>query len=500
MVLMVLFSLSFLKLTVLAQTPKFNTGSVMDPRFAKEPDFTGRTLLFADGRDVINTWGLMTFGITPLKKMYDIPDLGFTIKCCVPLKDGSWDVYGYNYDKGTVRLTANAKNPDAFWSISRTHTIDGLKYDKPVEVYKSPFGAWKHFCVILHNTDDGSLLALKSGRDKDGFSVHSFTSSDGQEWKDYKNNPVLLDGDSYGGLYSPILKKYVFFGKAMQLHENTINDFNIGQRRVLSLRTSEDGFHWIPDIPQIWHGERKGDYGPYIPDEYLITPDEMDPPDLQFYRGQGFSYKGRCYMMQLNYAPSPMEVNKFGEVTGFQGDKGRKGPKHVPQVDTEWWISRDGVQWERPFRGLGASKVLDEGQMNLISHNPMIIDGKILFIMGKSVWGVPEDRFTYVSSRTNSVFSTVLFTMQGNQLSLNAMVPSPDFPNNAKQAYIMAELIDDFGEVIPGYERDKCIVQENIDTLNYPLRWKGKIGKELAGKNVRIRFHMRASRIYAVKY
>ncbi len=477
----VLLFLSFLDLTVMAQTPKINTGSVMDPRFATDPDFTERTLLFADGRDVIKTWGLITFGITPLEKLYDIKDLGFTAKCCVQLKDGSWDVYGYR--GGWEGAPPKSKDPKANWSIFRTHTVDGLQYSKPEEVFKSPPGPWKHFCVIVPNTDDGSFLCLKGGRDKDGFSVHTFTSPDGNEWKEYKNNPVLLDGDSYGALYSPILKKYVFFGKVMQLHENIINDFALGQRRTMSLRTSEDGFHWVPDFPQIWHGERKGEYGPFIPDEYLITPDELDPPDLQFYRGQGFSYKGRCYMMQLNYAASPM-----------------RDREHGPQVDTEWWISRDGVHWERPFRGMCATKDPPKSNMNLISHNPLIIGGKILFIMGDSVWGIPEDRFTYITSRTNSVYSTALFTMQGNQLELNAMLPSPDFPNNAKQAYIMAELVDDLGEVIPGYERDKCIVQENIDTINFPLRWRGKKGTELAGKNVRIRFHMRASRIYAVKY
>ena len=68
-------------------------------------------------------------------------------------------------------------------------------------------------------------------------------------------------------------------------------------------------------------------------------PDADDPPDLEFYSGNSFWYHDRAYMMVLDYAAS-----------------GPRPGKHGPQLDNEWWTSRDGLRWERPARGLDAWK------------------------------------------------------------------------------------------------------------------------------------------------
>lgn len=43
------------------------------------------------------------------------------------------------------------------------------------------------------------------------------------------------------------------------------NDKHCSTRRVISAKTSTDGIAWSKDRP-------------------LVTPDELDPPELQFYR------------------------------------------------------------------------------------------------------------------------------------------------------------------------------------------------------------------------
>jgi len=57
---------------------------------------------------------------------------------------------------------------------------------------------------------------------------------------------------------------------------------------------------------------------------------------------------------------------------------------HGPSLDTELWISRDGLNWDRPFRGINLS---DAG---MVEHNPMVVNGKLLFHhpMGKLMVGI----------------------------------------------------------------------------------------------------------------
>jgi hypothetical protein len=154
--------------------------------------------------------------------------------------------------------------------------------------------------------------------------------------------------------------------------------------------------------------------------DLLVTPDRDDPPDLEFYRGVGFGYADRCFVQMLNYAAIPNAVNpKFPD-------------KHGPQLDTEWWFSREGIKWIRPFRDLDATP---DG-VRIISHNPMLIGGKLLFHFGNRLLGLPEDRITYISARANAEFSTLEFVAPSGALTLNASIPSPDRLHATNQCYV----------------------------------------------------------------
>ena len=144
-------------------------------------------------------------------------------------------------------------------------------------------------------------------------------------------------------------------------------------------------------------------------------PDETDPPDLEFYSGNGFWYYDRSYMMVLNYAASPLAAKKHG-----------------PQMDTEWWAGRDGLRWERPARGINATGA----EVNRITHNPMVLNGRILFHFGNRLLSMKQDRISYVGARANAEFSTVQFQMPAADLCLNAAIPSPDRAFAAQQAYV----------------------------------------------------------------
>jgi hypothetical protein len=87
--------------------------------------------------------------------------------------------------------------------------------------------------------------------------------------------------------------------------------------------------------------------------------------------------------------------------------------------------------------------------------------------------------------------------MPSADLLLNAAVPSPDRPFAAAQSYVMVGVADEKGNVLSGWEPQKCLIR-NQDNIALPLRWNGKSAQELAGRRIRLRFQLRSSNVYAV--
>ncbi len=433
-------------------------------------------LLFSDSSDVFKAWGRLEFGANPIKFVRECDDPGFIISCCVPRSDGYIDVYGYKneFDKSITELNRRMERK-SIWRIFHAVTKDGQNYDDVKIVYESQPGPWEHFMTITYSPDRDEFLALKNKDNPEGFDIMAFFSKDGKTWYEYENNPVYHDGDAWGVLWSSKSQRYVSTTKSFQHWTKHIPDHGkcpSGEvRRVISVRWSKDGRNWEPSEPVLIHAG-----GPLLPEGLLITPDENDPPDLEFYSTFGFGYYDRCFGMTLNYAASPLMPDAHG-----------------PQMDTEWWLSRDGLDWKRPYRN---ANVTPQG-VTRISHNPIIADGMLLFNFKNKLFGMREDRLTYVGSRANSEFSTTGFEMREGDLYLNASVPSPDRPYGHEQTYLMAEIEDLNGNIVAGFERDKCLIQ-SCDEINIPLKWGGQSARELKGQRIRLRFYMRASHVYAV--
>ena len=120
---------------------------------------------------------------------------------------------------------------------------------------------------------------------------------------------------------------------------------------------------------------------------------------------------------------------------------------------------------------------------------------EMLFWIDGEVWGLPEYRIAGIGSRSNAEFSSPSFSMPSRALLLNATVPTGR--GLFHQAYVQVELRDGSSKPVPGYERDKCLLQ-NIDESRIPLKWGEKTGKELAGQQVTLRFYLRSAHIYAL--
>jgi hypothetical protein len=232
------------------------------------------------------------------------------------------------------------------------------------------------------------------------------------------------------------------------------------KRRVLNMRTSQDGLRW----------KTIGQAG----SSHLLTPDDKDSPDVEFYRMQPFAYGDRYIAMADLYAASPLTPDKHG-----------------PHLTCEWWVSADGINWQRPWRSVAA-----QGDAPYpIKMTPMWFGREMLFWLTGQVWGLPEYRLAAIGARSNAEFSSAAFSMPDRTLLLNASVPGGHGLFN--QAYLQVELRDERNKVIPGYEPDQCLLR-SIDDTRIPLRWGDKTGKEFTGKKVSLRFHLRSARIYAL--
>ena len=432
-------------------------------------------LLFIDKTDIHNVWGQVKFGVTPLKRVADCENPGFSVGCCTRLDDGSYDVLG-------SRVGRNVP-----WQLYRATTRDGIHFENTRMVHEQSGTHWSYTARMCYSPELQRYLCMKNGLTDEGFNMHIFTSRDGETWRGYEGNPVFAEGDNWGVMWSPAVQQFISYSKGIQRYEGKrVNELFLNARRVVTIRTSPDGFTWTPDLPSHYRRgmERRNGmrliHAPLIPPEYQISPDELDPPDLEFYVAEPFEYEGRYFMTASNYAGSfiPPGISPMRE------------DGHGTSLGTELWISRDGLHWERPFRHINM-----EG---MSSHNPMRIGGRILFRTPDSLLGVPEDRLTYLTSWSNGIFETPSFSMTDKPLRLNAKIPGDDYRNDGNQAYIMAELIDERDQAIPEYEKEECLLQGPIDSLNIELKWNGRNGTDLSGTRVRVRFYMRASNIYAV--
>ncbi len=442
-------------------------------------------VLFSGLQDVTETWGKLSFGVTPVRLIRECEDPGFTLAGCFPLSDGSWEVFGQQL-KECGRGKASFEETNS-WKLVRATTRDGMAFGNQDTVLDQPPATWTRHAAMAYNPEAKEYLLLKLKMDDSGFAYRAFFSPDGKQWREHPGNPLFYEGDAMSLFWSPVLHRFVCVSKSLQPFRKRIRDHggptkalgddSLRDRRVLMMRSSPDGRHWEPSVslPDVWDRHSlKGS----IPSGFLTIPDTEDPPDLEFYSGTAFWYHDRAYMMVLNYAASPLAPRK-----------------HAPQLDNEWWTSLDGLRWERPARGVNALEAFPE--IPRLESHPMVINGNILFPRGKLLLGLPEDRISCVAARANAEFSTKPFPMPAAELLLNAAIPSPERPFAKDQAYLMAALLDEKGTVIPGFEAEKCVIR-NEDRRDIPLRWGDASARHLAGQKTQLRFFLRSSSVFAV--
>lgn len=416
-------------------------------------------LLFWTREDIAKPFGRIEFDAHPLEVESGITGYpNMLYGCEVPRGDGSAWVYGWqllNWSDRTNRALA----------ILRCETRDGRTFAGTETVFVRTNKDWQGFVNLVHRPTDGALFMFTWSPG----ALHVFRSKDGTDWQQLTNK-AYSDHDAMCVTWNPARGEFVNFQTTLEPFPKRYPD-NIGNlRRVLSFRRSGDGVNWESFSPSFLNGEK------------LWRPDADDPADLEFYRVVPFPLQGRYAMLIVDYMPPPAEANSRRATT-----------KHGPRYLTEWAVSRDGLNWQRPFRNRDAAEKILWAPL----QGPLVRDGVMRFYERESKCAsLPLDRVFYATCRANGEFSTTPFVMPAGGLALNADVRWR--PNESPgQAYVMAELRDANHLVLPGYERDKCVF-ENVEGHALPLRWDEKDGSALAGQIVKLRLYLRDAKLYGL--
>ena len=433
---------------------------VTDTLQAENPAPPALSLPFWDSEDTHHVVGKLDFQAEPLQREgfaegYPVMWYG----CEAPRDDRSVWIYGWKLTNWQVRATRTIE-------IVRVVTSDGRKFTGEETVLSLLNPDWQGFVNIVRRPTDGRLFFFSwlAGI------LQIYASEDGTDWQKLTDE-AYKGHDAMNVIWYPPFQEFVNFQNALEPYPKRYPD-NIGElRRVLSFRRSKDAVSWDSFSPASLEGK-----------EYL-TPDDQDPIDLEFYRSIVFPTQGRYAMLLLDYIAPPPEANSR-----------RKSSKHGPLKEVEWVISRDGINWSRNFRDMDAT-----GQICALPvQGPFLSEGKLRFYeRDAAIDSVTEGRIFHVTGRGNCEFSTVGFSMPEKGLTLDADVLYLPGEGDIGRAYVMAELHDENGKVLPGYEREKCLI-ENQQGQALPLLWEGKNGSELNGRQVRTRFYFREAKLYSL--
>jgi hypothetical protein len=271
-------------------------------------------------------------------------------------------------------------------------------------------------------------------------------------------NIPLSFSDAMDAIYDPKRGEYAIY------HKMWIDgpDGNTGWKHAMGRTHSKDFIHWSNP-------------------ELLLAPDDRDPPSLEFHHSPVFYYGDRYFglLQILNRAV-------------------RGGV-----IDIELAVSRDGLQWDRPFRNRyflpkNDLKAFDSGNMTT-NATPVFLEDEFRFYYGggsegatsQDVYAVksgiglatmPRDRFASLRAAHGTCqITTKPFPIGENRLiALNA---------DARRGAIAVELLDGYGRLLKGFTKDEA-VKLTTDSLNHSIKWSHGDVRQLSAGEYMLRLHL----------
>lgn len=242
-----------------------------------------------------------------------------------------------------------------------------------------------------------------------------------------------------------------------------------------TVRMEADGYEWTLPRPAV------------VPDlEDENWTDGQDGRHTQFYGMPIARYESVLLGFLQDFRVSDTDGNQDGE------------------IDVQLTCSRDGRKWvrvgdRRPILALGETRTWDAGMV--LTGNSLVVDGDEVRVyysgyagthaqggriqIGMASWS--RDRLVGLrASSEGGVLQTGLHRA-GEHLHINA---------DAADGEILAELIDEDGQVIAGFNTAQCETLR-ADTLDHVFSW-GDMPSGPEGRSVAVRLHLARAEVFSL--
>ena len=257
---------------------------------------------------------------------------------------------------------------------------------------------------------------------------------------------------------------------------------NTAWKHAMGRTTSEDFVHWSPP-------------------ELVLAPDDQDAPHVEFHTNPVFYHAG-CYF-------SLSQILDRGVGGGV--------------IDIELMISRDGLNWQRPFRDdfflpRAGGREFESGSI-FTNATPVVLEDEIRFYYGAYSMGatsatdseqvsgigmaaIPRDRFAGIRPTPVSAQATLAkplerigqITMKSHDLSdTKGLLLNAD----ASDGEIRVELLTEDGYRLDGYTKDD-VVPITGDHLRHPVAWRKRTLGDLADGAYLVRIHLDRATVFAM--
>ena len=286
--------------------------------------------------------------------------------------------------------------------------------------------------------------------------------------------------DAADPLFDPKRKLWAIYGKAW-MHGP---DGNLGWKHAMGRVESRDLLHW--STPQI-----------------VCFPDERDGK-REFHTSPVFFRNDRYF--SLNQI-----LDRPGGGT----------------MEIELMLSRDGLDWQRPFRDelwlkRSPGEQFDSGC--ILTNSDMVIEGREMRFYygayssgaiggGSNITGdqqksgvgmvsLPLDRFAGLRSEPQSPTAKMKSPPDIGQVTLKPLdlVGRTEIYVNANttEGAVWCEILDAHGFRIPGFEKISCVPLKKKDTTRFRFTWKDKKLSDLPKGSSLIRLHLQSASVYSI--
>lgn len=246
--------------------------------------------------------------------------------------------------------------------------------------------------------------------------------------------------------------------------------------------------------------------------QIILAPDGDDPTQLEFHTTPAFRYKNRYFALtELLVARSETVPNSKADF-----------------MEIELMISRNGFEWERPFRNQRFLNPKDNEPFAsgsvFTNSTPVILDDEIRFYYGGYTSGleakdayikpgakdnrsgvgmasIPRDRFAGIrplpETRHPTLKEPLLNIGQVTLKPIDLTGRSELLVNaDASTGSVRVEILDELGYRLRGFTRDEAALLTG-DSLRHVVKWKNKQLKDLPAGTYHIRIHLDNAEVFA---